>query len=65
MNFNKLIKRKILVGLVVILWGAVLILYGPFYARGYPVPRSIGVLVIALGVFYVLFVMFSKKPNSK
>lgn len=65
MKLSKDRKKKIIVGLFTILWGAALLLYGPFYARGYPVPRSIGILIIFLGAFYVLFDIFTKGTNGE
>jgi uncharacterized membrane protein HdeD (DUF308 family) len=60
----KIGKSKIIVGAITIIWGVCLFLYGPFYARGYPIPRTIGVLIVIVGVSYMLFDVFGKNRNE-
>jgi ABC-type Fe3+-siderophore transport system permease subunit len=65
MKVSKERKRKIVVGLITILWGTALLVYGPFYARGYPVPSSIGILIIILGGCYLLFDILGKNTKGE
>jgi hypothetical protein len=67
MQINRSLYAKIAFGLFLILWGAALLFFGPFYSRGYPLPRTIGIFFIALGVYYFFLVYQYKnrKPKSK
>ena len=58
---------KIAFGLFLILWDSALLFFGPFYSRGYPLPRPIGILFIAIGVYYLLLIYHyrDRKRESK
>ena len=65
MKLTKRQKIKIIIGLITILWGIALLVYGPFYSRGFLVPRQMGILVIIVGGCYILFDLFKKYENKK
>jgi hypothetical protein len=67
MQTNRNPYAKIAFGLLLILWGAALLVFGPFYSRGYPLPRSIGILFIAIGLyyFYLIYRYINGKPKAK
>jgi uncharacterized membrane protein HdeD (DUF308 family) len=56
--------ENIILGLLTALWGLALLIFGPFYSRGYQVPRSIGVLFLIFGVWYVLYEFFKKEETN-
>lgn len=58
-------NKRIVIGAATILWGVGLLVYGPFYSRGYPVPRSIGVLVVLLGICYLIFYFRGNKKKDE
>jgi uncharacterized membrane protein HdeD (DUF308 family) len=67
MQTNRSLYAKIAFGLFLILWGAALLVFGPFYSRGYPLPRPIGIFFIAIGIYYFILIYRYKirKPKSK
>jgi len=67
MKINQSTIVKIIFGVFLILWGAALLIFGPFYSRGYPLPRPIGLLFIAIGIYYILLIHHyrDRKRESK
>lgn len=65
---SKINKVKITVGLITIAWGLALLVYGPFYSRGFLVNRNIGAIICFSGAYYIAIEIVSyrkRKVNSR
>jgi uncharacterized membrane protein HdeD (DUF308 family) len=56
--------ENIILGLLTALWGVALIIFGPFYSRGYLVPRSIGIFFVIFGTSYILVALYRKDKKK-
>lgn len=63
MHFKNRLENIIL-GLLTVLWGVALIIYGPFYSRGYLVPRSIGIFFVIFGTCYIFAALYRKDKKK-
>lgn len=63
MQINRSLTAKFFFGLLLITWGAALLIFGPFYTRGYPIPRPIGIFFIAIGIYY--FFLIHRYKNGR
>jgi uncharacterized membrane protein HdeD (DUF308 family) len=61
MQLNKKRIGYLFLGIIAILVGTDIAFFGPVYNRGFPVSPFAGILIIAIGAYYIALIFILKK----